>query len=147
MMFFLLLLVWYGMVKHVKIRFHNQGRQSCWMMHHKLPTSELPTSRQFMGRQFMVSPTRGEEGNNQIFQEQWEVESSQHDLKVSSNWISTPQIAWVVDHSLFYFVPQDSHSQAGSTNFKPSLVPVRGVRWIIDVVAVGCGLLAYWFAK
>ena len=32
---------------------------SCWLMHHNLPTWGLPTSRQFIGRQSMVSPSKG----------------------------------------------------------------------------------------
>ena len=40
--------------KHDKISFHNEGRQSHWLMHHKLPILELPTSRQFIWRQSMI---------------------------------------------------------------------------------------------
>ena len=45
-----------NIMKLKKIRCYNQGRQSWWLMHPELPTSGLPTGRQFWGRQYKGSP-------------------------------------------------------------------------------------------
>ena len=42
--------------KDQKLNYHNQGRQFWWLMHSELPTSGMPTSRQFWGRQYKGLP-------------------------------------------------------------------------------------------
>ena len=42
--------------KDQKLNYYNQGRQFWWLMHSELPTSGMPTSRQFWGRQYKGLP-------------------------------------------------------------------------------------------